>query len=227
MDEKVKKDLFDSLDNNIKRSRANFNNDFRLQTDASNTGIGAILCQENKVIGVFSRKLNSHEKNYTVLEKELFAVIKAMQRFKKIIFASTTIIETDNKNLCFLKKEFNSRMNRWKVLLNELNFEIKHIRGKENIPTDYISRTFCLAELKENKTLESLRSELYNLKEKFKRNYEEKGSSQKRYLVPDHEVEKLIWLCHNLTIYGGMSKLYETLKHVYEIKNFICHRILQ
>lgn len=44
--------------------------EFTLETDASDKGVGAVLKQENKIIGFYSSKLSDCEKNYTVVEKE-------------------------------------------------------------------------------------------------------------------------------------------------------------
>lgn len=45
------------------------NKPFHLYADASNYAIGAVLKQENKTIGIFSKKLTKSERNYTITEK--------------------------------------------------------------------------------------------------------------------------------------------------------------
>ncbi|MGL6130106.1 MAG: ribonuclease H family protein [Fusobacteriaceae bacterium] len=58
---------------------------FQIYTDASEIGIGAILKQGNKIIGMYSKKLNKPQQNYTIIEKELYAIIKSLEHFKTII----------------------------------------------------------------------------------------------------------------------------------------------
>ena len=64
----------------------NFNRTFVLDTDASNTGIGAVLSQmqedgSEKVIAYASRLLGKHEKQYCVTRRELLAVVHFIHLF--------------------------------------------------------------------------------------------------------------------------------------------------
>ena len=66
---------------------------FILRTDASETGLGAVLLQEFEGEGKFpiayaSRKLVSREKNYSVIEKECMAIIWAIEKFRKYLFGT-------------------------------------------------------------------------------------------------------------------------------------------
>ncbi|GFX44815.1 reverse ribonuclease integrase [Trichonephila clavipes] len=55
---------------------------FKLFTDASGVGIGAVLQQNQKPIAFAFRTLNKAERNYTVTERECLAVIWALNKFK-------------------------------------------------------------------------------------------------------------------------------------------------
>ncbi len=60
---------------------------FKLQVDASNVGAGAVLLQTSEdevdcVVGYFSRKFNSYQLNYSVIEKEALALIWALNHFE-------------------------------------------------------------------------------------------------------------------------------------------------
>lgn len=60
--------------------------DFILETDASDRGFGAILKQDNKILGFFSSKFNKTEENYSIVEKETLAIVKSILHFKNLIF---------------------------------------------------------------------------------------------------------------------------------------------
>ena len=82
--------------------------DFTLQTDASDYGIGAVLMQEGennelKPICFISRALTASERNYTTTEKELLAVIHALQKFQAYLEFAKVTIYTDHKAITFIK----------------------------------------------------------------------------------------------------------------------------
>jgi RNase H-like domain found in reverse transcriptase/Reverse transcriptase (RNA-dependent DNA polymerase) len=81
-----------------------FEKPFRLTTDASNVAIGGVLSQNNQPIGYYSRTLNSAEKNYSTIEKELLAVIACCKHFRPYLFGKKFTIETDHNPLVWLSK---------------------------------------------------------------------------------------------------------------------------
>lgn len=125
----------------------NFEEPFILTTDASNYAIGAILSQ-GKVIGsdlpisYASRTLNQHEINYSTIEKELLAVIWATKYFRPYLYGRKFKIVTDHKPLqwLFALKEPNSKLVRWRLKLEEFDFEIIYKKGKLNSNADALSR---------------------------------------------------------------------------------------
>jgi hypothetical protein len=65
-----------------------FDKEFILCTDASNSGYGAVLCQERgkdlRPIGYYSKTMSKAQKNYAVIEKELLAVVMGIEHYHKI-----------------------------------------------------------------------------------------------------------------------------------------------
>ena len=81
-----------------------FSKTFRLQTDASNTGQGAVLSQldesgQQKVICYASRTLNEAERRYSTIEQELLAVIWATEQFRIYLYGKKFELETDHRPL--------------------------------------------------------------------------------------------------------------------------------
>lgn len=119
-----------------------FNKDFTLTTDASDKALGAVLTQSGHPIGYASRTLSETEQKYNTTEKELLGIIWACQQFRPYIYGRKFYIETDHQPLVWLSKlkEPNAKLTRWKLKLQEYDFEIKHKKGAENRVADALSR---------------------------------------------------------------------------------------
>ena len=147
-------DAFDRLKAILKSAPVllapDFDKCFKLAVDASDVGIGAVLLQEdNNGIGhpvcYFSKKFNKHQRNYSTIEKECLALILAIQQFEVYLTTSSTspiVVFSDHNPLSFLHKlkNKNQRLPRWSLLLQEFNLDIRHIKGKDNIIPDALSR---------------------------------------------------------------------------------------
>jgi putative transposase len=121
------------------------NKQFLLETDAIANAMGAVLKQDDKIIGFYSKKFNETELNYSIVEKEILAILRALNHFKTIIFSSRITIKTDNKNLTF-NQEQTSRIQRWKLQIEEFDYELEHIPGQKNTIADLLSRLFSIRE---------------------------------------------------------------------------------
>ena len=115
---------------------------FKLTTDASNVALGSVLTQGNHPIAFYSRTLNSAERNYSTIEKELLAILDSVKHFRPYLFGKKFTVETDHNALTWLYKikEPNSKLIRWKLKLEEFDFDIIHKKGKENAVADALSR---------------------------------------------------------------------------------------
>nr|GFB04719.1 putative reverse transcriptase domain-containing protein [Tanacetum cinerariifolium] len=88
--------------------------DFIVYYDTSNQGLGCVLMQRGKVIAYASRHLKIHEKNYTMHDLELGAVVFALKTQRHYLYGTKSVIYTDHKILLhiFDQKELNMRQRR-------------------------------------------------------------------------------------------------------------------
>lgn len=128
-------------------------NQFIVQTDASGYAIGAILSNsDNRPVAFASRTLNKAEKNYPTIEKELLAIVWAVKHFRPYLYGRTFKIITDHKPLIYLfnMKDPSSRLLKFRLVLEEYDYVIEYVKGKENAAADALSRVIVTSkELKE------------------------------------------------------------------------------
>jgi hypothetical protein len=119
------------------------NNDFLLCTDACKEGIGGVLMQEGHVIFYESRKLNEHEINYVTHNMELVSIVHALKMWRHYLLGRIFVLMTYHCGLrhMFYQPKLNFGQARWMALLSEFDFEIKHIKGKENRVVDALIRS--------------------------------------------------------------------------------------
>ena len=119
---------------------------FEIMCDASDYAVGAVLGQklnrEPHVIYYASKTLSDAQMNYTTTEKELLAVVFALEKFRSYLLGSKVLVYSDHAALRHLlsKKDTKPRLIRWILLLQEFDLEILDKKGSENMVADHISR---------------------------------------------------------------------------------------
>ena len=106
--------------------------EFIVDTDASNTSIGAVLSQvqagEERVVAYASRALDRREQNYCVLRRELLAIVFFLKHYKQYLLGREFRVRTDHAALTWLRKTPDpiGQQARWLEVLEEFNFTVEH-----------------------------------------------------------------------------------------------------
>ncbi|KAI1828762.1 hypothetical protein DTO006G1_9961 [Penicillium roqueforti] len=124
----------------------------RVETDASNGVLGAVLTQYHDdddfwhPVAFFSKTMQAAELNYEVRDKELLAIIRALQEWRPELEGLSRKerfeIITDHQSLEYFMttRQMNQRQARWSEFLSQFYFIIKYRPGKKNIIADVLSR---------------------------------------------------------------------------------------
>ncbi|CAM4638739.1 unnamed protein product [Caretta caretta] len=124
-----------------------FDKPFLVTTDASERGVGAVLMQkgpdqEFHPVVFLSKKLSERESNWSVTEKECYAIVYALEKLRPYVWGRRFHLQTDHVALKWLHtvKETNKKLLRWSLALQDFDFDIQHISGASNKVADALSR---------------------------------------------------------------------------------------
>ena len=118
---------------------------FELTTDASSSAMGAVLSQNGKPITMISRTLSRAEDNYATNEREMLAIVWALQKLRNYFYGAKNInIYTDHQPLSFSisEKNPNPKMRRWRAFIEEYSPNFFYKSGKDNVVADALSRQY-------------------------------------------------------------------------------------
>jgi hypothetical protein len=115
---------------------------FDVYCDASGSGLGCVLMQDNRVIAYASRALRPHEQNYPTHDLELAAIVHALKIWRHYLIGAHCNIYTDHKSLkyIFTQDDLNMRHRRWLELIKDYDLEVHYHLGKANVVADALSR---------------------------------------------------------------------------------------
>ena len=116
------------------------------QCDSSQSGLGAALLQDGKVIEYASRALSQAETQYAQIEKELLSIVFALNRFDTYCYGRRVIVETDHKPLLAIHKKSLAaspkRLQRMWLRLQRYDFELVCRKSSEMHVADTLSRAY-------------------------------------------------------------------------------------
>lgn len=115
---------------------------FMVETDASNTGIGAVLLQNAHPVAFISKVLSPRNRLLSVYDRELLALVHAVTKWHQYLSIQPFTILTDQQSLKFLLEQRLSTpaQYRWVTKLMGLSYVIQYKKGKENVVADALSR---------------------------------------------------------------------------------------
>jgi len=126
-------------------TRPTWGQEFELMCDASDYVVGAVLGQRKgrvfHAIYYSSKVLNDAQINYATTEKEMLAIVYALEKFRSYLVGPKVIIYIDHVAIKYLLNKANSkpRLIRWILLLQEFDLVIKDKKGSKNLVADHLS----------------------------------------------------------------------------------------
>ncbi|XP_057453401.1 uncharacterized protein LOC130745246 [Lotus japonicus] len=115
---------------------------FTVETDASSTGIGAVLLQDHHPVAFLSKVLSPRNRLLSVYDREFLALVHAVTKWHQYLAIQPFTILTDQQSLKFLLEQRLSTpaQYRWVTKLMGLSYVIQYKKGKENVVADALSR---------------------------------------------------------------------------------------
>jgi hypothetical protein len=123
-------------------SLPDFDKQFIIETDACETGIGAVLSQDGHPIAFMSKALSVANRKLSTYEKEFLAILMAVDKWRSYLSRQPFLIRTDHKSLCHLQDQSLSTEMQHKAMvkLAGLHFKLQYKQGPENKAVNALSR---------------------------------------------------------------------------------------
>jgi hypothetical protein len=112
-----------------------FDKQFVVETDACDSGIGAVLMQEGHPIAFLSKALGPAHRHLSIYDKEFLALIMAVERWRPYLQRGEFLIRTDHHSLCYLdEQQLQSPLQRKAMSrMMGLQFKICYKKGSDNV----------------------------------------------------------------------------------------------
>ena len=120
-----------------------------VETDASDIAIAATLNQNGRPVAFFSRTLASNERHHSAVEKEAYAIVEAIRKWRHYLLGNHFKLVTDQRSVAFMyhtqhrSRIKNDKIQRWRLELSQYNYDVVYRPGKDNHAADAFSRAVC------------------------------------------------------------------------------------
>ena len=125
----------------------NFSKPFVLECDAFGEGIGVVLMQYRHPIAFKRKKLQPHERLYSIYDKEMLAIMHALAKFRQYLVGGKFIVKIDQNSIrhFLTQKEVNDKQQKWVRKVQSYDFDIEYKNGKMNVVANTLSRNPTLS----------------------------------------------------------------------------------
>ncbi|QQP58573.1 Uncharacterized protein FKW44_003939, partial [Caligus rogercresseyi] len=140
---------FENLKKEISRSTmtvVDLSMPMTVETDASEHAIGATLGQEGRPVAFYSRTLSPSEKRHPSVEKEAYAIVESIRKWRHFLLGRHFTLITDQESVSYVFNQRhtckikNDKIMRWRLELSCFSYTIIHRPGKANVVADGLSR---------------------------------------------------------------------------------------
>ena len=135
---------------------------FIVEVDASNHAVGGVLSQvfdDGKLhpVAYYSTALQASQKQWSATTKEAFALILAIRHWHVYLAGTSFVLNSDHNPLTHLhsQKDPHGKFGRWVSELEELNYSIQYITGRNNVKADVLSRNTAACNSQPSSSFES------------------------------------------------------------------------
>ena len=103
---------------------------FTIETDASDYSIAAQFLQNGRPVAFFSRTLNASEKHHISVEKEAYAIVESIRKWRHYLLGRYFRVVADQRSVSFMfnsshaTKVKNDKIMRWRLELSSYSYDI-------------------------------------------------------------------------------------------------------
>jgi hypothetical protein len=121
-----------------------FTKTFVLECDALGKGIGIVLMQEGRPLAFTSKKLSETNLGKPIYEKEMLAIMHAVELWRPYLLGQRFQTKTDHQSLkYFLEQRISSQeQQKWVTKIFRYDYEIIYKKGKDNVMADALSQKY-------------------------------------------------------------------------------------
>ena len=120
---------------------------YNLYVDACEYAVAGVLAQQDddghdRPVAFASVKLNPSQRAWATIEKEAYAAIWALQKFRRWVFWSPVTVFSDHNPLTYLTQASpcSSKLTRWALALQKYDLQFKYKEGRNKVAADCLSR---------------------------------------------------------------------------------------